>query len=125
MTAPHNYVFEEPAFNFSTIVWELGKLEFMRAKVRLILCLLALGLTSTVLFQSDIVRGDGGDIEVVALGAESQFPDGIRFFATVRSSEVIDDIRVFFTLTGRRGPSAYRILEFEPGREVSGSSSAE
>ena len=90
--------------------------------MRLILFLLALGLASTILVPSDIVQGDGGDIEVLDGGAESQFPDGIRFFVTARSSEEIDDIRVFFTVMGRSGPSAYRSLEFEPGKEVSGES---
>ena len=90
--------------------------------MRLILLLLALGLASTILVPSGIVQGDGGDIEVLDGGAESQFPDGIRFFVTARSSEEIEDIRVFFTVMGRSGPSAYRILEFEPGKEVTGES---
>ena len=90
--------------------------------MRLILLLLALGLASTILAPSAIVRGDGGDIEVLDGGAESQFPDGIRFFVTARSSEEIEDIRVFFTVIGRSGPTAYRILEFESGEEVTGES---
>ena len=90
--------------------------------MRLTLFFLALVLASTILVPSAIVRGDGGDIEVLDGGAESQFPDGIRFFVTARSSEEIEDIRVFFTVTGRSGPSAYRIVEFEPGKEVTGES---
>ena len=90
--------------------------------MRLIFFLLALGLVSAILVPSAIVHGDGGDIEVVDGGAESQFPGGIRFFVTARSSEVIEEIRVFFTVMGRSGPSAYRILEFEPGKEVTGES---
>ena len=90
--------------------------------MRLIFFLLALGLASTILVPSDIVQGDGGDIEVLDGGAESQFPDGIRFFVTARSSEEIEDIRVFFTVIGPSGPSAYRNLEFEPGKEVTAES---
>ena len=90
--------------------------------MRLILFLLALSLASTILVPSDILRGDDGDIEVLDGGAESQFPDGIKFFVTARSSEEIDEIRVFFTVMGRPGPSAYRSLEFEPGKEVTGES---
>lgn len=90
--------------------------------MRLFLFLLTLGLVSTILVPSAIVQGDGGDIEVLDGGADSQFPDGIRFFITARSSEEIDEIRVFFTVVGRSGASAYRILEFEPGKEVTGES---
>ena len=90
--------------------------------MRLFLFLLALGLASTILVPSVVVHGDGGDIEVLDGGAESQFPDGVRFFVTARSSEDIEEIRVFFTVVGRSGPSAYRILEFEPGKEVTGES---
>ena len=90
--------------------------------MRLIFILLALGLAATVLVPSAIILGDGGDIEVIDGGAESQFPDGVRFFVTVRSSEEIEDIRVFFTVIGRSGPSAYRSLEFEPGKGVTGES---
>ena len=90
--------------------------------MRLTVFLLVLVLASTTLVPLAIVRGDGGDIEVLDGGAESQFPDGIRFFVTARSSEEIEDIRVFFTVMGRSGPSAYRIVDFEPGREVTGES---
>ena len=90
--------------------------------MRLIFILLALGLAATVLVPSAIILGDGGNIEVIDGGAESQFPDGVRFFVTARSSEEIEDIRVFFTVIGRSGPSAYRSLEFEPGTEVTGES---
>ena len=90
--------------------------------MRLILFMLALGLASMILVPLAVVHGDGGDIEILDGGAESQFPDGIRFFVSVRSSEEIEDIRVFFTVVGRSGPSAYRILDFEPGKEVTGES---
>ena len=100
----------------------MGNLDFMGVRVRIIFFLLAMGLASTILVPPAIVRGDAGDIEVLDVGAESQFPDGIRFFLTARSSEEIDEIRVFFTVVGRSGPSAYRVLEFEPGMEVTGDS---
>ena len=90
--------------------------------MRLIVFLLALGIASATLISTATVQADGGDIEVLAGGAESQFPDGIRFFVTARSSEDIEEIRVFFTVVGRSGPSAYRILEFEPGKQVTGES---
>lgn len=92
------------------------------AKLRFIFVFLALALFSTVLATPAMVQGDGGDIEVVEGGAESQFPDGVRFYVTALSSEEIEEIRVFFTVIGRPGPSAYRILEFEPGNEVTGES---
>ena len=63
---------------------------------------------------------DGHGIVVVAMAAESQFPDGIRFSITARSSEEIDDIRVHFRTIGASRGSAYRVVEFEPGTEVTG-----
>ena len=80
------------------------------------------GIAAAGKFVVDGVQADGGDIEVLAGGAESQFPDGIRFFVTAQSSDDIEEIRVFFTVVGRSGPSAYRILEFEPGTQVTGES---
>ena len=90
--------------------------------MRLTFFLLALGLASAILVPSAMVRGDGGDIEVLDVSANSDFPDGVRFSVTARSSEEIEEIRVFFTVTGRSGTSAYRNLEFEPGKEVTGES---
>ena len=38
-------------------------------------------------------RADGGNIQVVQVGAESRYPDGIRFFVTTRSPGLIDEIK--------------------------------
>ena len=51
-------------------------------------------------------------------GAENQYPNGIRFFVTARSSDDIDEIRLFFRTTGRTTPSAYRVLDFEAQESV-------
>ena len=65
---------------------------------------------------------DEGDIRVVEAKAESQFPDGIRFFITAESSGLIDEIRVFFRKADETGRSAYRAIDVEPGVSVSGES---
>jgi hypothetical protein len=82
---------------------------------------LALGL-ATILHVSTAtaVRADAGNIEVVELGAESRYPDAIRFFVTARSPQVIDEIRLFVKSTGRYSTNAYWRLEIEPDEAVNG-----
>lgn len=65
---------------------------------------------------------DEGDIDVVAVEAESVFPDGIKFSITAKSSEEIDDIRIFFRKIGQTGRSAYRSVDFQPGTLITGES---
>jgi len=89
--------------------------------VRYLILIIALGLAAGALLPGYILA-DEGDIEVVASGAESQFPDGVKFTITARSSEEIDDIRVFIRKAAQRGVSAYRTVEFEPGIQVEGES---
>jgi hypothetical protein len=69
-----------------------------------------------------VTRADGDGIEVVAMRAESQFPDGIKFSVTARSSEDINEMRVFLKKTGQTGRSTYRSVEFAPGKVVTGES---
>ena len=89
--------------------------------VRPLIILALLGLLTFNLSASPgIVSADEGDIEVLEQKAESQFPEGILFTVTVRSSQEIDDIRVFFKKLGNIRQSAYRTVEFEPGTEVTG-----
>ena len=89
--------------------------------VRPLLVLTFLGLLPFILTASPgLVSADEGDIEVLEQKAESQFPDGIRFTVTVRSSQEIDDIRVFFKKFGNTRQTAYRTVEFDPGTEVTG-----
>jgi len=73
-------------------------------------------------FPHRAALADEGDIEVVAVEAESQFPDGIKFSITAKSSEEIDDIRIFFRKIGQTGRSAYRTVDFQPGTLITGES---
>jgi hypothetical protein len=82
---------------------------------------LALALAATLhVSTATAVRADAGNIEVVELGAESRYPDAIRFFVTAHSPQVVDEIRLFVKSTGRFATSAYWALEFEPDEVVSG-----
>lgn len=93
----------------------------MGDRVKTLLVLTFLGLLPFILTASrGLVSADEGDIEVLEQKAESQFPDGIRFTVTVRSTQEIDDIRVFFKKFGNVRQTAYRTVEFEPGIEVTG-----
>ena len=55
---------------------------------------LAFALSICLCFSMGIrARADGGNIQVVQVGAESRYPDGIRFFVTTRSPGLIDEIK--------------------------------
>ena len=62
---------------------------------------------------------DEGDIQVIEVGAENQYPNAIRFYVTAGSTDEIEEIRVFFKKTGRGTASAYRPLDFESAHLVS------
>ena len=86
------------------------------------LLLLAMGLAVAVLLPIGAALADQGDIEVLEVTAESQFPDGVKFSIIAQSSEEIDEIRVFFRKVGQTGLSAYRTVDFEPAKLVTGES---
>ena len=88
--------------------------------MKLLLVVLALALATGVLRPAGIARADEGDIEVVSVDVESQFPDGVKFSITARSSEDIDEIRIFFKKEGQSGVSSYRSVDFQPGKFVTG-----
>ena len=89
------------------------------------LLLLALALAIPVMMFSwfaAVVRADRGDIEVTSIRAESQYPSGIKFYVKARSSEEIDEVRVYFRKTSRVTAGAYREVEFQDVSIDSGSS---
>ena len=86
------------------------------------LLLLVIGLAVAVLVPTGIALADQGDIEVLEVGAESQFPGGVKFSIIAQSSDEIDEIRVFFRKVGQTGLSTYRSVDFEPGKLVTGES---
>jgi len=90
--------------------------------VRYLTLIFAIGLLAVALISGSSALADEGGIEVVATGAESQFPDGVKFTITASSPEEIDEIRVFFRKANNSGVSAYRTVEFEPGNLVVGES---
>ena len=90
--------------------------------MRRLLFALTLGCLAAWISIAPIARADGGTIEVEKLGSESLYPDGVRFFVTARSTEVISVIRVFFKTIARATTGSYRAVEFEPGKVVRGES---
>jgi hypothetical protein len=81
---------------------------------------MTLGLATVIhVSAAAAVRADAGNIEVVEVGAESRYPDAIRFFVTARSPQIIDEIRLFVKSTGRFATSAYWTLDIEPDEVVS------
>ena len=90
--------------------------------MKLLILLLVLGLAGGTGITAGTALADEGDIQVQAVEAESQFPDGVKFSIIASSSEEIDEIRVFFRKVGQSGLSAYRTVDFQPGTVVSGES---
>ena len=92
-------------------------------RVRLVLLGLALALAvSSYLWIATPANADEGNIQVVQVGAESRYPQGVRFFVTASSPDEINEIRLFFKKTGRVTASAYRALEFDSGDLVNAES---
>lgn len=90
--------------------------------MRSLFLMLALLFALAILLPSTTVFAEEGEIEVLDVDAESQFPDGVRFSVTAQSSDEIDEIRVFLKRTGETGSSTYRSVDFEPGTLVTGES---
>ncbi|HLF04196.1 MAG TPA: peptidase MA family metallohydrolase [Dehalococcoidia bacterium] len=85
-----------------------------------IVLLLALLSAATYLGTGGVqaqTQTDG--IQVTSQGAESQFPDQMRFYLTARSPDEINEVRLFFKKSGQVS-SAYRAVEFTPGITVNG-----
>ena len=82
--------------------------------------LLAVLLITAFAASPSVSMADGHEITVGHFGAESQFPDGIRFSIEASGPDEIDDIRVFFKKLGQTSRASYRIVEFTPGTEISG-----
>ena len=69
--------------------------------------------------SSNWVLASEPSFSIVRQGAESKFPEGVRFFLEVNSIEPITDIRVYFEKMGQSSRRSYRSLEFEEGTSVS------
>ena len=101
----------------------LPPFEIGTRRFRLVLLGLALALAvSSYLWIAAPANADEGNIQVVQVGAESRYPQGVRFFVTASSPDEINEIRLFFKKTGRVTASAYRALEFDSGDLVNAES---
>lgn len=89
---------------------------------RIVFIISLISLVGMALLASEVTQADEGNINVVEAKAESQFPDGIRFWVIANSVDEIDDIRVFFSKVDQKGRSAYRSVDFEPGDSIEGES---
>ena len=90
--------------------------------MRYLVLIFAIGLLAGFLPPGSPALADEGDIEVVRTSAESQFPHGVKFTITARSTGEIDGIRVLIRKADQKGIRAYRTVEFEPGTQVEGES---
>ena len=83
--------------------------------------LLLVALASAVMFGGPGLAAADGHVRVISAGAESMFPEGLRFFAEVESDVPIDDIRVRYTV-GDRPTTQYNYLDLprNPGTLVNG-----
>ena len=51
--------------------------------------------------SSNLVLASEPSFSIVRHGAESKFPEGVRFFLEVNSKEPITEIRVYFEIMGQ------------------------
>ena len=91
----------------------------MAGRWRLMATLLALAALAT-LAAPGAASANTGDLEVRTATAESRFPEGILFRITAESSNVIDEVRVFFKKADQTRQRAYRSIDVEPGQTVAG-----
>ncbi len=93
---------------------------YRQAKRAYVLLLLVAAAFAAVLGGSNLAAADG-HVRVITSGAESMFPDALRFFAELESDVPIEDIRVRYTI-GDRPTTQYNYLDLprDPGRRVSG-----
>ncbi len=85
-----------------------------------LILVIALAIAASNVLAPTSARADGHEIVLVEQRAESDFPNGIRFFIEATSPDEIDDIRVFFKKLGQTSRSTYRKVEFEPGAKIQG-----
>ena len=69
--------------------------------------------------SSNFVSASEPSFSIVRHGAESNFPEGVRFFLEVNSKAPITEIRVYFEKMGQSSRRSYRSLELETGKSVS------
>ncbi len=77
---------------------------------------LALAFASSVVGEVRSVRAQQPTVEFIDFGMESQFPEGIRFFAEIESGVEVEDVRVIFDV-GDRNVTQYNYLEIPRSSE--------
>jgi hypothetical protein len=91
--------------------------------VKLLLVLFMMALVgSPLLVAAPLAVANDSEIEVLQQRAESDFPNGLRFYVEARSPDEIEDVRVFFRKLGQTSRSGYRTVDFAPGSEIQGES---
>ena len=83
--------------------------------------LLVAAVAAAALFGGAGLAAADEHVRIISSGAESKFPENIRFFAEVESDVPIDDIRVRYTI-GARATTQYNYLDLpkDAGQLVSG-----
>ncbi len=75
-------------------------------------------VASSLLLASQVVAVDAvaqtSPVSFIEIGMESQFPEGIRFFAEIDSDVEVEDVRVIFDV-GDRNVTQYNYLEIPRG----------
>lgn len=81
-----------------------------RRYTRVLTSLVLLSVMVIPLTASPVIRAQSSPVEFVEFGMESQFPEGIRFFAQINSSVEVEDVRVIFDV-GNRNVTQYNYLD--------------
>ncbi len=83
---------------------------FHRLRSPVLIVLLLTTALAAVAAASSTSRAQGPPVEFIEFGMESQFPEGLRFFAEIESSVEVEDVRVIFDV-GDRNVTQYNYLD--------------
>ena len=88
----------------------------LRAKKPALIILLLLAVISVFIDSTRGARAQDSPVDFVSFGMESQFPEGILFFAEINSSVEVEDVRVIFDI-GDRNVTQYNYLDIPPAAQ--------
>ncbi len=82
----------------------------IRARKSFLSLFLLLAVAALSVTAGSVASGQSSPVEFIEFGMESQFPEGVRFFAEIESSVEVEDVRVIFDV-GDRNVTQYNYLD--------------
>ena len=67
-----------------------------------------------------VTEAQHSELQIVSHQVQTHFPTDVKFFVEAAGPDEIEEVRVYMKTIGQTSRSAYRQVEFEPGKVVSG-----